>query len=91
MSMVPFHTYLKPIRFALKGSPEGGGREAGRLGLGRYPEGTTGKSPKSEPVRWAGGGNVPLSGARFAQDMPESIVATDRNRLNHGGQCLLPQ
>ena len=40
----------------VEGSTRGGGREAVRLGLGRYPEGTTGKSPMSEPVRWAGGG-----------------------------------
>ncbi len=68
----------------------------GRTGSGQarawaVSGGRDGKSTKSEPVRWAGGGNVPLSGARFAQDMRESIVAADRNRFYHGGQRLLPQ
>ena len=27
----------------------------------------------------------------FAQGMPESVLVTDRNRLYHGGQLLLPK
>ncbi len=39
---------------------------------------------------WAGGG-IYSSGARFAQGMRESVLVTDRNRLYHGGQLLLPK
>jgi hypothetical protein len=75
---------------AFKGAPWGAdGRQVGT--------GTGGilSARRVEPVVCdslpGGRGNQNSSGARFAQDMPESVLVTGRNRLYHGGQCLLPK
>ena len=73
-----------------KGSPQGA--DGKRVGSG------AGGIRRARRVKQAvraclpgGRGNQNSSGARFAQGMRESVLVTDRNRLYHGGQLLLPK
>lgn len=73
------------------GEPPGGGRESSQTWGLALPECATGEASSPRLSDWAGGGNQNTSGARFAQGMRESVLVTDRNRLYHGGQLLLPK